>query len=161
LKPFAREVIGFDPYVTEAVPNVVLKPSLEALLAASDVVTLHLPLTPSSRGLIGAPQLALMKPGATLINVSRGGLVDESALVDALRSGHLGAAGLDVLEREPPPPDSPILSAPNVLLSPHFAWHSASSEQRARTITLDGVLAYLDGGSPASGRMAVIPVKPR
>jgi D-3-phosphoglycerate dehydrogenase len=161
LTPFAREVIAFDPYVSEAPPNVSLKPSLEALLAASDVVTLHLPLTPSSRGLIGAPQLAAMKPGATLVNVSRGGLVDEAALVDALRSGHLGAAGLDVLEHEPPPPDSAILSAPNVLLSPHFAWHSWSSEQRARTITLDGVLAYLDGDSPASGRIAVMPAKPR
>jgi D-3-phosphoglycerate dehydrogenase len=161
LIPLVREVIAFDPYVSEAPPRVVLKPSLDALLAESDVVTLHLPLTPSSKKLIGAAQLSLMKPGAVLVNVSRGALVDENALAGMLNSERLGAAALDVLEPEPPVSGSPILTARHVLLSPHFAWYSASSERRARTITLDGLLAYLEGATPAAGRLAVVPEKPR
>jgi D-3-phosphoglycerate dehydrogenase len=98
-----------------------------------------------------------MKPGAMVVNVSRGGLIDQGALVGALVSGRLGGAALDVLEQEPPAPSDPILSAPNVILSPHFAWYSQASERRARTMSVDGVLDYLAGRTPRAGRLAVVP----
>ncbi|MHB1240795.1 MAG: D-2-hydroxyacid dehydrogenase [Gammaproteobacteria bacterium] len=108
---------------------------LEDLLAEADVLSLHCPLTSQTRGLIGPRELARMKPGALLINTARGGVVDEPALAAALRSGHLGGAGIDVLSREPPPPDHPLLAAdlPNLIVTPHIAW--ASREARQRLVT--------------------------
>lgn len=106
--------------------------ALEALLAQADVVSLHCPLTAETRGLIGAGELARMKPGALLINTARGGVVDEPALAAALRSGHLGGAGIDVLSREPPPADHPLLAPdlPNLIVTPHVAWASREARQR-------------------------------
>jgi D-3-phosphoglycerate dehydrogenase / 2-oxoglutarate reductase len=95
--------------------------TLEDVLRQSDFLSLHLPLTPETRNLISGPTLALMKPGAILINTSRGGLVDERALYDALADGRLAGAGLDVFAEEPPAPDNPLLQLDNVLLSPHIA----------------------------------------
>jgi len=100
--------------------------TLNALLATSDVVTLHVPLLPATAGLIGAQELALMKPGAILIQASRGGVVDETALADALRSGHLGGAAIDVYSSEPPSDDNPLLrltgeAADRTILTPHIA----------------------------------------
>jgi phosphoglycerate dehydrogenase-like enzyme len=94
---------------------------LDELLAASDVVSLHVPLTPSTRGLIGARELGLMKSGAVLINTSRGAVVDQSALLAALEAGVLAGAGLDVLDPEPPESTSPLLRLPNVVFTPHTA----------------------------------------
>jgi D-3-phosphoglycerate dehydrogenase len=114
-------VIGYDPYPdTEfaALNNVELC-SLEELLARADIVSLHLPSTPDTHHLINASALALMKPRSVLINTSRGPLVDEDALVEALRRGHLLGAGLDVFQIEPLPTDSPLLAFPNVLATPH------------------------------------------
>ncbi len=91
------------------------------LLATSDVVSLHLPLTESTRGMVNREFLAKMRPGAYLVNTSRGGLIVETDLRDALISGHLTAAGLDVLNHEPPEPGNPLLGLPNVVLSPHIA----------------------------------------
>jgi D-3-phosphoglycerate dehydrogenase / 2-oxoglutarate reductase len=90
------------------------------LLTASGVVSLHLPLTDATRGMVNAEFLARMRPGSFLINTSRGGLVVEADLCAALRSGHIAGAGLDVLNREPPEPDNPLLGMPNVVLSPHI-----------------------------------------
>jgi phosphoglycerate dehydrogenase-like enzyme len=97
---------------------------LNQLLRESDVVSLHLPLAPSTRGLIGLRELALMQPSAVLINTSRGGVVDQAALLAALSSGALGGAGLDVLDPEPPDPGSPLLQLPNVVFTPHNAGQS-------------------------------------
>ncbi|MFC6884577.1 MULTISPECIES: 2-hydroxyacid dehydrogenase [Actinomadura] len=102
---------------------------LDALLAESDIVSLHLPLTPSTQNLIDARRLALMKPGAILVNTSRGGVVDEPALVEALRT-RLGAAGLDVFATEPVDPSNPLLALDNVVALPHVAWLTAETLDR-------------------------------
>lgn len=99
---------------------------LDDLLAASNIVILAAPLVPATRGMIDAPEIARMKPGALLINMARGPLVVESALVSALRSGHLGGAGLDVTEIEPLPPESPLWELPNCIITPHVGGQSAT-----------------------------------
>ncbi|MFI5321451.1 MAG: 2-hydroxyacid dehydrogenase [Myxococcota bacterium] len=109
-------------------------PTLDALLARADVVSVHVARTPETLGLIGARELALMKPGALLVNTARGGIVDERALCEALASGRLGAAALDVFAAEPLPGDSPLLAAPNLVLAPHIG--SATRETRARMAEL-------------------------
>jgi glycerate dehydrogenase len=108
------------------------RPTLEQLLPQVDVLSLHCPLTEATRNLIGAEQLAAMKPGSLLINAGRGGLVDEQAVVDSLRSGHLGGAGFDVLTTEPPVAGNPLLEAqlPNLVVTPHSAWGSREARQR-------------------------------
>jgi D-3-phosphoglycerate dehydrogenase len=157
LQPLCREVLAFDPYVFQPPPGARLLESFDDILAQSDVITLHIPLNDETRGMIGARELAHLKPGATIVNVSRGGLIDEQALAQALISGQIVGAGLDVLAEEPPPPSAAILNAPNVILSPHFAWYSTTSERRARTMTIDGMLDYLEGRPQRGGRLAVAP----
>ncbi|MGA7966396.1 MAG: D-2-hydroxyacid dehydrogenase [Gammaproteobacteria bacterium] len=105
----------------------------EQALSEADIVSLHVPLTEATRELINADTLALLKPGALLINTARGGLVDEAALVEALRSGRLGGAGLDVLGQEPPPADHPLLDPTlnNCIVTPHIAWAAREARQRA------------------------------
>ncbi len=157
LRPLMGQVVAHDPWVTEAPAGVSLTETLEEALASADVVTLHLPLTPGSAGLIGTAELALMKDDALLVNVARGGLIDQPALAAALTAGTLGGAGLDVLAAEPPAADDPLLSAPGVVLSPHFAWYSESSQRRARIQAADAMLDYLAGRELRSGRLACDP----
>ena len=121
---------------------------LDVLLQSSDVVSLHCPLTPYTRHLIGERELALMKPGALLINVGRGGLVDEAALLKALANGRLGGAGFDVASVEPPPQDHPLMQAlqyPNFILTPHVAWASEESMQRLADQLIDNINAFAEG----------------
>ncbi len=157
LLPLIGEVLAYDPWVSSEVDGVTSVDSLEELLRRSDVVTLHLPLSDDTTALIGVKELAQMRPGAYLVNVSRGALVDEVALADALSNGRIAGAALDVLTLEPPRSDNPLLSAPNVLLSPHLAWYSTGSESRVWTMTIEGMVAYLGDHPLASGRLAVDP----
>ncbi|MCS7267410.1 MAG: 2-hydroxyacid dehydrogenase [Geminicoccaceae bacterium] len=110
---------------------------LEELLATSDVVSLHLPLVPETRGLLSAERIARMKRGAILINTARGGLVDERALLAALERGHLAGAGLDVFEVEPLPPDHPLLRREEVVATPHLAWLTPETLDRSLSVAVE------------------------
>jgi phosphoglycerate dehydrogenase-like enzyme len=134
---FGMRVVGYGRH-TDVSPGVVPL-DLEDLLAQADIVSLHLPLTDATRGLFDRRAFARMRPGALLINTARGGLVIEQDLAQSLSSGHLGGAGIDVLSAEPPGPDHPLLSLPNVVLSPHIAGSDAMAldamaEQAARCV---------------------------
>ena len=147
LRGFDCEVIGYDPNVEQSA-GVTLVP-LDRLFERADVVTLHAPLTPETRGLVDERRLGAMRPGAILVNTSRGELVDEDALVAALRAGTLRAAGLDVFVDEPPV-SSPLLELPNVVLSPHIAGFSVAS---IRELTIQALSSALDvlAGRPSAG----------
>ena len=121
--------------------------SLDGLLAEANVVSLHVPLTDATRGLIDARRIAAMKPGAILINVARGELVDEAALVAALESGHLRGAGLDVFAQEPVAPDNPLLGLANAVLMPHVAWLTPETLDRSLAIIAENI-RRLDAGEP-------------
>jgi glycerate dehydrogenase len=127
------------------IPVFVQRVELETLFRQSDVVTLHCPLTPDTQGMVNAQRLAWMKPTAFLLNSSRGALVDEAALAEALNSRRIAGAGLDVLSVEPPPPDNPLLSARNCIITPHCAWGTQAARRRLMTIAIDNVRAFLDG----------------
>lgn len=120
---------------------------LDRLLATSDVVSLHLPLTGETRNMIGARELASMKRGAILINTARGGLVDEAALAEALTQGVIAGAGFDVLSQEPPAPDNPLLRLrlPNFVLTPHVAWASGGAMQTLADMLVDNIEAWVAG----------------
>jgi phosphoglycerate dehydrogenase-like enzyme len=119
--------------------------SLRALLAESDIVSLHVPLAPDTRTLIGAAALESMKPDAILINTSRGGLVDESALFEALSSGRLQGAGLDVYAVEPVGPPNPLLALPNVVATPHVAWLTPETWTRSWALAVENCARLRDG----------------
>jgi len=121
---------------------------LERLLAMSDIVSLHCPLNDSTRGLIGARELALMKSDALLINTARGALVDGGALAAALRTGRLGGAGIDVLPEEPPRDDDPLLDPdiPNLILTPHVAWAAREARQRCLDEMAANIADFMGGG---------------
>lgn len=124
--------------------GVALAASKAALLQESDVVSLHVPLSPASRGLIGAEDIAIMKPGALLLNTSRALLVDQAALLSALQEGRI-MAGLDVFEREPLPPDDPFRTAPNTVLTPHVGYGSIDTFRQFFGESIENVLAFLLG----------------
>ena len=147
LRGFDCEVIGFDPYVEERTGVSLVE--LDTLFARAEVITLHVPVTEETRGLVDARRLALMRPEAVLVNTSRGDLVDEDALVDALRTGRLRAAALDVFVDEPPV-GSPLLELPNVVLSPHTAGITTDS---VRELSIQALTSALDllAGRPAEG----------
>jgi glycerate dehydrogenase len=120
---------------------------LDELLRTCDVISLHLPLTEQTRNMIGKRELETMKPTALLINTARGGLVDEAALARALKDGVIGGAGFDVLSKEPPVPDNPLLGLhlPNFILTPHVAWASAGAMQTLADMLVDNVEAFVAG----------------
>jgi glyoxylate reductase len=118
---------------------------LHAALSRADAVSLHAPLTRETHGLIDAAALAAMRPGAILVNTARGGLVDQAALLEALRTGAIGAAALDVTDPEPPAPDDPLLRAPGVLVVPHIGSATRRARERMAELAVDNLLAGLAG----------------
>lgn len=157
LEPFRVERLVHDPFAAGLPAGVSRLDDLDELLERSDIVTIHAPLTPETRHMLSAERIARMRRGAYLVNVSRGPLVDSVALAAALTDGHIAGAAVDVFDPEPPPADHPLRSAPNLLLTPHFAWHSIEAETRVRAQTLEAVLAFVSGRDPVDGRMAVRP----
>lgn len=119
--------------------------ALPELLVRADVVSLHLPLDPQTRHMIDAKALATMKPGAVLVNTARGGLVDEAALIEALRHGPLRAAGLDTFEQEPTPRDNPLLRLDNVVLMPHVAWLTTDTLERSLVVAVENCRRLASG----------------
>jgi (S)-sulfolactate dehydrogenase len=140
-------VVAFDPMMAAEHPvfahTGVRCVSLDALTASADVISLHVPLLPSTRDLFSAKRIAAMKPGAVLINTARGGVVDEAALAAALKSGHLGGAALDVFGTEPVPVNNPFADCPNLLLTPHIAGVTAEANERVSFMIAEKVLAAL------------------
>ncbi len=132
---FGMKVLHYDPFVADSMP-------LDDLLAQSDYVSLHCPLTDETRGLIDARRLSLMKRNAILINTSRGPVVDEQALVAALKDGTIAAAGLDVLCEEPPPADHPLFALDNVVLTPHIAAFSADFEKNFWSCSAEKIISF-------------------
>ncbi len=141
---FGMAVSAWSPGGRE-VPGIHRAPDLPALLATSDVLSLHLPLLPATRGLIGAAELALLPHGAILVNTSRGGLVHEAALLAALEGGQVSAAGLDVMEREPPAPDDPLRRHPRVIVTPHVAGVTDGSLVAMGVMAAECIAAVLQG----------------
>ncbi|GAA1486183.1 C-terminal binding protein [Brachybacterium fresconis] len=120
----------------------------DEVLSTSDVLSIHVPLTEDTRHLITTSTLARMRPGSLLVNTSRGGVVDTDAVVEALRSGHLGGAGLDVFETEPLPVDSPLRECPTAVLTPHASWYSEESETELKRRVIENVVEVLAGRTP-------------
>ena len=147
---FEMRVIAADPYLTEeqAAEAGARLVGLAELLHRSDVITVHTPLTSQTRGLLGRAQLEATKPGAFVLNVARGGIVDESALADALASGHLAGAAVDVYSAEPMTADNPLRSAPNLVLTPHLGASTAEAQDRVGLEMAEQVLMALSGVTP-------------
>jgi D-3-phosphoglycerate dehydrogenase len=152
LRAFEAEVVTFDPYADPAVlaADGVRQATLPELLERSRVVSLHARLTAETQGMIGAAELARMPSGAVLVNTARGGLVDYPAVAAALRDGHLGAAAFDVFDTEPLSPDSPLRTAPRVVLTPHLAGATRQTAQKAARLAAEAVAAHLHPGRTAA-----------
>ena len=141
---FGMEILAYDAHAT-GMDEVARLVSLDELLERSDVISLHCPLFESNRGMINRASIARMKDGVLLINTSRGPLIDEAALAEALHAGKVAGAGLDVLETEPARPDNPLLAEPNCLITPHIAWAPKESRQRLMDIAVENLQAWLKG----------------
>jgi D-3-phosphoglycerate dehydrogenase len=148
---FDAQLIGYDPYVPanrwSELPHK-RAASLEEMLPQVDILSLHLPLTPESRNLIDAARLALMKPSAIVVNTSRGGIVNEAALYQAISSGNLFGAGFDVFEAEPPTSDHPLMSLPTFVGTPHAAAGTIETQARSSMLAASQLLEALAGGQP-------------
>ncbi len=142
---FGMNVVVRDPYVTDFAPGLTVAETLEAGIAAADIVTLHTPLNPETRHLLDARALAAMKPGALLVNCARGGIADEGAVAEALRSGQLGGYGADVFEEEPVDPANPLLGMANVVLTPHSAASTPEGMRAMGVQTIRNILDCFDG----------------
>ena len=129
----------------ELLPPDVVKMSREELFRTSDVISIHCPLTDETKGMVSRHLISLMKPTAILINTSRGALIDEEALAEALREGRIFGAGLDVLSVEPPTDNNPLVNAPNTIITPHIGWDTDEARLRLMQITLSNLRAWISG----------------
>lgn len=146
-RAFGMRVLGLRrrPAPSDVADEVMPPGRLHDLLARSDFVVIAVPLTSETRGMIGRAELAAMKPDAWLINISRGAIVDEEALIEALREGRIGGACLDVFAQEPLPPESPLWDLPNVIITPHNSWSSPHIEEREIDLFLENLRRYVAG----------------
>lgn len=154
---FGLQLAAFDPHAPDAVfaeVGVQRVSDLEALLGNSDILSLHCPLTAETRNLLDARRLALLPQGAVVVNTARGGLIDEAALLDAVRSGHLSGAALDSFSIEPPAADHPFFGEPRILLSPHVAGVTAEAGARVARAAVEGALDIIEGRPVPSERIA-------
>jgi D-3-phosphoglycerate dehydrogenase / 2-oxoglutarate reductase len=147
VKPLTHRVLVFDPVLqaTGSAPDGFEWASLDGLLTDCDYISIHAPLTAETHHLFNPETLARMKPGASLINCARGPIVDEAALTEALRTGRLGGAALDVFEREPLPTNHPLREFPNVIITPHAAWFSADADYRLRANPAEAIVRFFRG----------------
>lgn len=146
------KVVAMTSKSADTLPEGITPAPLDDVLASADVVSLHCPLTPSTRHLINAASIAKMKPSAILINTGRGPLVDEQAVADALNGGRLAAFGADVLSQEPPRGDNPLLSARNCFLTPHIAWATLEARTRLMSTATENVRQFI-AGKPVANRV--------
>ena len=146
---FGMNIVAYDPLIEpgQSIDGVEII-SFEDVLRRSHFITVHTPLTPETEGMIGPDQLAMMMPGGIIVNCARGGIIQEQALADALHNGHLAGAGLDVVEPTPPPDDHPLLSAPNIIITPHTAFFSQASTIELERRTAQEALRVLNGNHP-------------
>ena len=144
-KAFGMRVIAFDEFENDAGREIGEYVTLDELLAQSDVISLHCPLFPSTEGIINKNTIAKMKDGVILINTSRGPLIVEQDVTDALNSGKIYAAGLDVVNQEPIAADNPLLTAKNCFLTPHISWAPKESRKRLMDIAVENLQAFVDG----------------
>ena len=142
---FGMEVYAYTSKSSFQLPHEIKKMKLDELFSECDVISLHCPLTPDTREMVNASRLSLMKSTAILINTGRGPLVNEQDLADALNEGRIYAAGLDVLNQEPPHADNPLLTARNCYITPHIAWASTAARERLMQIAVENVKAYIEG----------------
>ncbi|MHC4657049.1 MAG: D-2-hydroxyacid dehydrogenase [Planctomycetota bacterium] len=142
---FGMKVIAYDVVTPSGMPEGCQFVELEDVFRRSDVVSLHCPLTPQTKNIVNKQRLALMKKTAFLINTSRGPLVDEQALAQALNKQEIAGAGLDVLSLEPPEEDNPLIKARNCFITPHIAWASRAARQRLLKVVVDNVAAFIAG----------------
>lgn len=146
------KVVALTSKSADTLPEGITPAPLDDVLASADVVSLHCPLTPSTRHLINAASIAKMKPSAILINTGRGPIVDEQAVADALNGGRLAAFGADVLSQEPPRGDNPLLSARNCFLTPHIAWATLEARTRLMSTATENVRQFI-AGEPVANRV--------
>ena len=142
-KAFGMYVSVYDPFITEEIKDVAVTDSLETLCASSDVISIHIPLIDSTRGLFSRELISKMKEGSILVNCSRGGIVDESALYEALSSGHLHAAGIDVYGKEPADRDNPLFTLDNIIVTPHSAALTKETADQMSVMTAEGIIKAL------------------
>ncbi len=142
---FGMDVFAFTSKNSSDLPEGIQKTTLDGLLAVSDILTLHCPLTDDTLHLINRERLEKMKPGAILINTGRGPLVDEQAVADALKSGRLAAYGADVMINEPPETDNPLFCQPNAYITPHIAWATVEARKRLMQVAVANVRAFVEG----------------
>lgn len=150
-KGFGMRVIAYDPYIDDDIftlTGVERKYELDDLLSEADYITIHAPLTPETQHMIDKHAFGLMKKTTIIVNTARGAIIDQDALYDALKRREIAGAGIDVLEKEPPAPDNPLLTLDNIIVTPHIAWYSEESFQKDMEHGMDELIRVLNGHRP-------------
>lgn len=144
---FGMQVIGYDPYI-KGLPAITIYEDIEEVFRRADFISLHIPLTDETKNMVATKLLSLMKPTSYIVNTARGGIINETALAEALKENRIAGAALDVLESEPPQADNPLLSLKNVILTPHIAALTRECSARVAHEAVRGIIEYLKGNMP-------------